>query len=95
LRQWIPISRLIAASKRLHRLIEQRHLIGKRIAEQARNAQSHVNTRAIELRQWQDFNALDPARHLIPLRAYAQQHQRQGEIFATRAQCGAAPKIEH
>ncbi len=79
---------------RAHRHVEQRDLGLEDVAEQAGDAQGHVDARPVERGQRQDFDAGDPARGLVPGRLHAEIPQRLREIVAAGAQRGRGPEVD-
>ena len=77
-----------------HRHVEQRDLGLEDVAEQAGDAQGHVDARPVEHGQRQDFDAGDPARGLVPGRLHAEIPQRLREIVAAGAQRRRGPQVD-
>jgi len=68
------------------RHVEQRDLRLEDVAEQAGDAQGHVDARAVEHRQRHDLDAGEPARSLVPGRPHAEIGQRLRQVVAAGAQ---------
>ena len=74
---------------------EQCDLARKNVAEQAGDAQRHIDPRPAEHRQRQDFEAADACRCGVPGRPAADQREGLREIIAAGAHGRRAPKVEH
>ena len=93
--QWIFVGRFVARGDCLHGGIEKRDLRRKEIAEQSGNAPGDIDARAAHGGGRQDLDAGHAAAGMIPDRPATHQREPLRDLFATRAQSGAAPKIDH
>ena len=90
-RERVDVVGLLEGGNCAHRLIEKRDLHREHVAEQAGNAQRHIDARAVQRGEGQDVEAGHARAAGIPARAHAEMGHRLGEIFARRAHGGAGP----
>ena len=93
--QRIVLGRLVEGRDPAHRHVEQGDLRLEDVAEQAGDAQRHVDARPVEHGQRQDLYAGDAAGGLVPDGLHAEIPQRLREIVAAGAQRGRGPEIDH
>ena len=74
---------------------EKRDLARKDVAEEAGDAQGHVDARPAEHGERQDLEAADAVRRHVPGRAAAEQREGLREIVAAGAHRRRAPEVEH
>src|SRR6185437_5332080 len=74
---------------------EQRDLAWEHVAEQAGNAQRHVDPRPPQHRERQNFEAADAGGRRIPDRTAAEEREGLREIVAAGAHGRRAPEVEH
>ena len=67
----------------------------KHIAEQARDAQRHVNARTVQQGQWQYLKARNALAAFVPFRRKTGEMHGHSDLFARRAHGGRPPKINH
>ena len=93
--QRIVLGRLVEGRDAAHRHVEQGDLRLEDVAEQARDAQGHVDARPVEHGQRQDLYAGDAAGGLVPDGLHAEVPQRLRKIVAAGAQRRRGPEIDH
>ena len=92
LRQRVVV--LVARRGELHRVVEQLHDVREGVAEEAGDAQGHVDARAAELLARHELEAGDAAGRLVPDRPHAEQPERLGDVVAGGAHRAGAPDHE-
>ena len=86
---------LVARGDRADRRVDQRDLRREHVAEQAGDAEGHVDARPAERGRRQHLDAGDAAGRGVPLRAAAHQRQALRDLLAAGPQAGAAPQVDH
>ena len=87
----VVLVRLVEQCHHPHRVVEHHHHVREGIAEEAGDADRHVDARPAELVERDHLEPADPPRRLVPVRPNAQQRQHLGDVVAGGAHRGGAP----
>ena len=93
--QRIDLGAFLPPPDRPHHRVEHRDLRFERVAEQAGDAQGHIDPRPAQPVRRDDLEAGDPAGAFVPHRLCADQHQRERQVLPAGAHRGAAPQVDH
>ncbi len=89
--QRVDVRRLVERRDGGDRAVEQIDQAGERIAEEAGDAQRHIDPRPVEHRDRQHLEPGHPAARALPDRPHAEKRQRLGDVVAAGAHIGRAP----
>ena len=90
-RDRVLVLRLVERPDRPDRLVEQRNLLRKRIAEQSGNPERHIHPRPPQLGQWNDLVARKSERRRIPHRPGPDEGERLRKVVAARPHARRPP----
>ncbi len=85
---------LLLGGGQAHRVVQQGDDVREGVAEEAGDAQRHVDARAAQLLQRDRLQAGDPAGGVVPDRAHAEQGEGLGDVVAGGAHRAGAPERE-